>query len=654
MNKLRIILTAAACLAAIVSCNTLEQEQPAISIMDNTSVIVVPQEGGQFDITIEANVEYTVSNKANWIKEANSKSMQSHTHSFVADPLPLDVSKRSDVIRFSSTDGSVSKTVTVVQKYEAPLISFQDNEVKKICVQNWDLDKDGEISLMEAATVTNLEKAFKNNHSITAFPELEYFTGLKDIPEYAFYDCTSLRNIQLPGQIQKIDRYAFNFCISLNTITIPAGVTSIGDSNFYECEALSRIDILAVVPPALGKNVFPEQGCLIYVPQGRATTYNEAEQWQPFAAIITEEGHLPKDFFYRSTDFSADGEVVCLQKATKGKGINIVFLGDGFVDKDMAPGGKYEQTMRNWTEQFFVYEPYKTFRDWFNVYTVKVVSTNNVYGSVDAERRLSRNMRDDEPRDNLGHNIATADFIPVCKSYAAMIPDAGQETRIAVFLNTTVSLGRSFCSHDFYGNCMAFMFEPITLRPTVINHELGGHGFALLADEYAELDQALPDAQDVFEGSWDMDYRLNLDWRSDPATVRWSRFLSDQRYAGEDLGVFEGGLRYKYGVYRASFNSIMRYDTQPGAVFNAPSREAIYMNIMRWGADDNWQYDFETFVEADAAGRQQAAEAYAQYPPTKSPAIYKNDIEPGLPPILADDAVKEIIVSLDGTITLIH
>lgn len=618
MNKLRIILAAAACLAAIVSCNTLEQEEPVISLPDNASVIVVPQEGGQFDISLEANTDYNVSTKANWVHETTTKAMQSHTHTFVADPLPMDVSKRSDVIRFSSADGSVTTSVTVVQKDEAPLVSFQDNEVKKICVQKWDLNKDGELSKREAADVDDLEQAFKGNHSITVFPELEYFTGLKNIPEYAFYDCTSLVSIRLPEQIKKIGRNAFNFCISLNTITIPAGVTSIGDSNFYECEALSRIDILAVDPPALGSRVFPEQGYLIYVPEGRASTYNEAEGWLPYAAIITEEGHLPIDFFYRSTDFSADGEVVCLQKATKGKGINLVFLGDGFVDRDMAPGGKYEQTMRDWMEQFFVYEPYKTFRDWFNVYTVKVVSINNVYGSVDAERRLSRNLRDDEPRDNLEHNIATADYKSVCQDYAGLIPDcAGQGVKIAVFLNTTVSLGRSFCSHDFYGNCMAYIFEPITIRPTAINHELGGHGFALLADEYVELDETLPDAQDVFEGSWDMDYRLNLDWRSDPATVRWSRFLSDQRYAGEDLGVFEGGLRYKYGVYRASFNSIMRYDSQPGAVFNAPSREAIYMNIMRWGADDNWQYDYETFVEADAAGRQQAAEAYAKYPPAE-------------------------------------
>ena len=42
---------------------------------------------------------------------------------------------------------------------------------------------------------------------------------------------------------------------------------------------------------------------------------------------------------YTSTDYSKDGEVMTLQKATFGKGINLVFMGDAYVDKDMGKGG---------------------------------------------------------------------------------------------------------------------------------------------------------------------------------------------------------------------------------------------------------------------------------------------------------------------------
>ena len=41
---------------------------------------------------------------------------------------------------------------------------------------------------------------------------------------------------------------------------------------------------------------------------------------------------------YESKDYSEDGKVVLLQKATEGNGVNIVISGDGFADVDFASG----------------------------------------------------------------------------------------------------------------------------------------------------------------------------------------------------------------------------------------------------------------------------------------------------------------------------
>ena len=91
-------------------------------------------------------------------------------------------------------------------------------------------------------------------------------------------------------------------------------------------------------------------------------------------------GPLDEEEKYSSTDYSKDGEVMTLQKATEGKGINLVFMGDAYVDKDMGKGGLYETLMRQCMEEFFAIEPYKTFRDRFNVYAVKAVSKNDRTG----------------------------------------------------------------------------------------------------------------------------------------------------------------------------------------------------------------------------------------------------------------------------------
>lgn len=68
------------------------------------------------------------------------------------------------------------------------------------------------------------------------------------------------------------------------------------------------------------------------------------------------------------------------------------------------------------------------------------------------------------------------------------------------------------------------------------------------------------------------------------------------------MGVFEGAL-YRYGIYRATENSILQ--ERPFAIdwFNAPSREAIYKRAMRLAYGDNWVYDYEKFVEFDAPAR---------------------------------------------------
>ena len=47
-------------------------------------------------------------------------------------------------------------------------------------------------------------------------------------------------------------------------------------------------------------------------------------------------------------------------------------------------------------------------------------------------------------------------------------------------------------------------------------------------------------------------------------------------------------------------------------VFNAPSRSAIYRHVMMLTEGVDWKYDYEKFVEFDAAGRAQAAEVFSK------------------------------------------
>lgn len=289
---------------------------------------------------------------------------------------------------------------------------------------------------------------------------------------------------------------------------------------------------------------------------------------------------------YASTDYSRDGEVVTLQKASVGQGVDIVFVGNCFVDKDMEPGGKYEQKMRQAMEQFFAYEPYTSLRNRFNVYAVKAVSQNV------------------EMYDGCKQAISTdADAFAYAQKVTTLIPD--RPMRVNVVYNA-MNAGRSVTFMYDDNSYTAFMFTGVN---DVLVHEGGGHGIGRLYDEYVE-DQgstATDEVKDYYERMWSENGRgANIDMHSDVSQTRWARFAADSRYAAEELGAYEGSGTYNYGIYRPTQNSMMRFNNAP---FNAPSREAIYKYVMQESEGPSWKYDYETFVAFDAPGRAEFAEA---------------------------------------------
>jgi len=117
----------------------------------------------------------------------------------------------------------VDGTWTFCFSKTSDIIDFADAEVKRICVENWDTNGDGELSKAEAAAVTTLKKdngdgtfgdpVFKENTTITSFDELQYFTGLTSVEEDAFFKCTNLTSVIVPKNVKTIEYQAFLSCI---------------------------------------------------------------------------------------------------------------------------------------------------------------------------------------------------------------------------------------------------------------------------------------------------------------------------------------------------------------------------------------------------------------------------------------------------------
>ena len=178
--------------------------------------------------------------------------------------LSFRISKEDNyVIRFEEDQSAgfwneyllLALTLTQAVQEEQKIITFADAEVKRLCIANWDLDSDGELSESEAAVVKDLGTVFKNNGKITSFDELVYFTGLTLISDDAFNGCYKLASVTIPSNVTSIGWNAFRACSALSIMILPEGVTTIGNYAFRNCSGLIMVSLPSTVT-AIGYDAF--------------------------------------------------------------------------------------------------------------------------------------------------------------------------------------------------------------------------------------------------------------------------------------------------------------------------------------------------------------------------------------------------------------
>ena len=153
------------------------------------------------------------------------------------DSIINSITQDDENVYFNLCDGQI----ITLPKASEKIIIFSDINTKLICLENWDINGDCEISLSEAQEVTSLNNVFKGT-SIIIFNELKYFTGLTKIGNNEFKGCKSLQYVRLPETLTELGTYAFQDCSSLKRINIPAGIKILPIGLFQSCTSL--IDIL--------------------------------------------------------------------------------------------------------------------------------------------------------------------------------------------------------------------------------------------------------------------------------------------------------------------------------------------------------------------------------------------------------------------------
>lgn len=122
-------------------------------------------------------------------------------------------------------------------------IAFADMLARRICLERWDRNGDGRMSVSEAAAVSTLGGAFSclMTESPQSLHELRYFTRLTELGHAAFTDCYHLQAITLPPALEVVSSHAFWSCLDLRAVEFPPTVRRLEFNCFYHCTSLKEI-----------------------------------------------------------------------------------------------------------------------------------------------------------------------------------------------------------------------------------------------------------------------------------------------------------------------------------------------------------------------------------------------------------------------------
>lgn len=523
----------------------------------------------------------------------------------------------------------------------------------KVISENAFCNNDFSGTLTLPSTLTHIgSNAFAYNWRLMGI--LDIPQEVESIGENAFSNCKMLEGIIFPESMETIRQGAFNECYGINSIickgTMPAHIESgafdgVAKDNFTLEVPESAISQYQAAP---GWKDFkriaahhelvcrPSVACALSTEHKQKLVINAEGEWEvaskpdwcevsPASGNKKTEVTLTIKGMAKNAD-SRDGKVVfrlkdkdythecsvsqygyeygedewiTLQKATKGNngGINIVLLGDGFNAKDIA-SGKYLKDIKQEVEYFFGIEPYKTYRDYFNVYTAIPLSTESGVGTVNTIRYNRFNTTftggvglkaDYDEVFNYALGAPTVNKSNLNQTLIIMVPNSTDYGGICQMWEDGSAI--AFCPQSTYG-------YPLDTRG-VIQHEAGGHGFGKLGDEYI-YHNAFIDFCDCtccghvfeFNAAKSLGWFDNLELTGKMHSVGWSHLIFDNRYS-DIVDIYEGGYMHNRGVFRSEPNSCMNNDIP---YYSTISRESIVKRIKAYAGET---YSFEDFVKND-------------------------------------------------------
>ena len=243
---------------------------------------------------------------------------------------------------------------------------------------------------------------------------------------------------------------------------------------------------------------------------------------------------------------------------------SLVVMSDGYTAAEMP---KYRAHLDKHLNVLWSIEPFRSYRNYINVYSVEIASRESGV-SCDPEVRVQR-------RTPLGANFTDGCSNPnargilvdqnVAREYAKRATPAFDQILVITNTDTYGGIGGAVATTSG-GNSLGVLITP---------HEIG-HSLGRLQDEYTYRERGVPGGPYKGGEPNSVHHTLLTEEQMRAQQAKWFRWLGDESESGGRIGRFEGGQYTTTGVWRPSKHSMM---ISIGYYFDQVSRERMVQRI---------------------------------------------------------------------------
>ncbi|MET7281692.1 M64 family metallopeptidase [Kribbella sp. NPDC005582] len=272
----------------------------------------------------------------------------------------------------------------------------------------------------------------------------------------------------------------------------------------------------------------------------------------------------------QADELAPEAKVVPLQvTGPAASRFNLIVMGDGYTATDLP---KFREQVDKHLNVLWSIEPFKSYRNYFNVYAVEIASPQS---GVDCDPNLT-SPKVDTPlqmgfwggcNPNSVQRLLTVSSTAAI-SYADLVPGTTSGNRQILAIGNSDTYGGAGGTYATAsgGNALSALITP---------HELG-HSLGGLQDEYdyyARGDRGAP-----YEGAEpsSIHHSLLTEQQMRDQQQKWFRWLGERSESGGTIGRYEGGMYAGSGVWRPSRHSMMK---TLGYYFDQISRERMTQRI---------------------------------------------------------------------------